>query len=992
MQDMDNRENFPFTYMLSDLPSASDPQLLEVGLQDWPNACDSLPDSDVLPLFQTHPDNKKVLEAVFGNSPYLSQCLLANPEFFLLLMRQGPDKALEHIYEYLGKIIAPSADRQDIMASLRRAKQQIALLTAICDMGHVWSLMEVTGTLSVFADYAVEACCNHLLWSMHEKSDITLSHPESPTKDSGLIVLGLGKLGSFELNYSSDIDLVILFDSDKITYCGRKSVQDCFVKIARNLVQMMQERTADGYVFRTDLRLRPDPGATPIALSVGAAHVYYESQGQNWERAAMIKARAIAGDIVSGMEFVDFLTPFIWRKSMDFAAIEDIQAIKSQIHAHKGFSQITLDGHNIKIGRGGIREIEFFCQTQQLIEGGRKPSLRTVTTLNTLDQLFQNNLITKTVLDELSEAYVYLRTLEHRLQMIHDEQTQTLPESPEELDKLGVFFGFDDSQEFRASLHKVLTTVQKHYDALFEFEKTADRKVGRLVFTGSEDDPETLKSLEEIGFTDTSALSQKVRDWHHGRYRATRAVRAQQILTELMPQLLEALADTTDPDTAFNRFDVFLQKLPAGIQLFSLFKAHPSLLKHVAQIMGMAPELADSLAGNPALLDGVLTTDYFGRLPDRNELAEDLDLMLSTARDFQDILDISRRWANDLKFRIGVQILNNIDHDTGDGATVTAGPEFSDVADVILTALFPKVRAELIGKHGDVPGGDLGIIAMGKLGSRQMTPGSDADLIFVFDTPEDGMTTNGDKPIPAGLFFTRLCQRYINALSALTGEGTLYEVDMRLRPHGKSGPIALNLEAFRKYYKEEAWTWEHMALSRGRVVAGTPSFLPKVAEVLQDVIRQPHDMDKLKADFASMRARVHKEHATNSIWSIKHVVGGLMDVEFLCQFFRLAYGHQQPDILLPNSIHCMEEVKRLKLIEPEAADRLIDIIKLYLNVTGLLQLCLGSQAMGDDAPIALQRALIKAANVENFDGLRKKLESSQIYVDSLVVKNIGTDS
>lgn len=992
MQDMANRENFPFTYMLSDLPSASDPQLLDVGLQEWRHICEGLSEIIGAETFQDHADNAQVLAAIFGNSPYLSQCLLSHPEFFFLLMRKGPDKALESIYGELDTIIAPTADKLAIMAALRQAKQRIALLTALCDMGHVWSLMEVTGTLSVFADYAVEACCSHLLWSMHEKSDIKLPHPDEPTKDSGLIVLGLGKLGSFELNYSSDIDLVIFFDADKITYCGRKSVQDCFVKIARNLVQMMQERTADGYVFRTDLRLRPDPGATPIALSVGAAHVYYESQGQNWERAAMIKARAIAGDIAAGMEFVDFLTPFIWRKSMDFAAIEDIQAIKSQIHAHKGFSQITLDGHNIKIGRGGIREIEFFCQTQQLIEGGRKPSLRTVTTLNTLDQLFQNGLITKIVLEELSEAYIYLRTLEHRLQMVNDEQTQTLPELPEDLDRLGIFFGFDDQGEFRRSLHQILTTVQGHYDALFEFEKTPDRKVGRLVFTGSEDDPETLNSLAEIGFTDTSTLSQKVRDWHHGRYRATRAVRTQQILTELMPQLLEALADTSDPDTAFNRFDVFLQKLPAGVQLFSLFKAHPSLLKHVAQIMGMAPELADSLAGNPALLDGILTTDYFGRLPGRAELAEDLDLMLSTARDFQDILDISRRWANDLKFRIGVQILNNVDHETGDGATVTAGPEFSDVADVILTAIFPKVLAELTEKHGKVPGGELGIIAMGKLGSRQMTPGSDADLIFVFDTPEKDMMTDGDKPIPAGLFFTRLSQRYINALSALTGEGMLYEVDMRLRPHGKSGPIALNIEAFEKYYQEEAWTWEHMALSRARVVAGSQSFLPRVSESVTKIVRQPHELEKLKTDIVSMRARVHKEHAVNSIWSIKHVVGGLMDAEFLCQYFRLAYGHTHPEILVPNSITCLQQVTRLDLIAPEEAERLMDIIKLYLNVSGLLQLCLGSRAMGDEAPIALQKALIKAGNADSFDGLRKKLESAQNYVDSLVVRHIGTAS
>ncbi|MEH6548266.1 MAG: bifunctional [glutamine synthetase] adenylyltransferase/[glutamine synthetase]-adenylyl-L-tyrosine phosphorylase, partial [Sneathiella sp.] len=570
--------------------------------------------------FQDGTTNLKILHSIFGNSPYLSHCLQSNIPFFHHLMCEGSDAALSLIYGDLNTKVNPHGDKNEIMSVLRKAKQQIALLTALCDMGHVWPLMQITEVLSDFAGHAVEIACSHLLTAAANKGELVLKNNDDPTKESGLVILGMGKLGANELNYSSDIDLIILFDAEKINYTGRRSLQDCFVKIARGLVQMMQDRTADGYVFRTDLRLRPDPGATPIALSFAGAHVYYESQGQNWERAAMIKVRPIAGDLVAGADFVEFLVPFVWRKSMDFAAIEDIQAIKSQIHAHKGFAEISLAGHNIKIGRGGIREIEFFCQTQQLIEGGRNPQLRTPKTLDTLDQLTILEKITETVRDDLREAYVFLRTLEHRLQMINDEQTQTLPDSQIELDQLGVFMGYDDAGAFRTKLLSTLMCVKGHYDNLFRFEKSPERTAGRLVFTGSDDDPETLKSLLALGFTDVGQLSQTVRDWHHGRYRATRTERAQQMLTSLMPTLLEALGNTSNPDAAFVRFDTFLNKLPGGVQLFSLFKAYPSLLELVAKIMGMAPELADKLAHNPTLLDGVLTTDFLSPLPSRADL------------------------------------------------------------------------------------------------------------------------------------------------------------------------------------------------------------------------------------------------------------------------------------------------------------------------------------------------------------------------------------
>ncbi len=992
MQDITDDKINSLSDFAAAFPSAADRDLLAIGLEGWREATT---DDPALTAFADRllasGAGPRLLAGVFGNSPYLSLCLNAEPHLLRHLLEGGAGAALRWIYRELENATPLPAEKEAVMAALRIAKRRVALLTALCDMGQHWPLMQITAVLSDFAGAAVEVCCRHLLHAAAEKGEIILPHPEDPTRDSGLIVIGMGKLGAKELNYSSDIDLIILFDGEKVDYTGRRSMGDFFVRLARNLVAMMQERTRDGYVFRTDLRLRPDPGATPIALSVAAAHVYYESQGQNWERAAMIKARPIAGDMTAGEEFTTFLIPFIWRKSMDFAAIEDIQAIKSQIHTHKGFAKISLEGHNIKIGRGGIREVEFFCQTQQLIEGGRNPNLREPTTLGTLSELCEAGKISATVEKELADAYVYLRELEHRLQMLHDEQTQLLPEDKEGFRHLGIFFGYDDTDAFRASLRQRLECVQGHYDALFRFEGTPDRKAGRLVFTGAEDDPETLKSITELGFEDAAAVSQKVREWHHGRYRCTRTVRAQQILTALMPQILEALGGTANPDSAFTRFDVFLQKLPAGVQLFSLFKAHPSLLTLLAKIMGTAPDLAERLAQNPMLLDGVLDADFLAALPPADELREDLDLILGTARDFQDILDYTRRWANDRKFRLGVHILDNIDHDSGQGATVAAGPGFSDVAEVVLQSLFPRVRAELEKTHGKVPGAEFAIIALGKLGSRQMTPASDADLMFTFTTPEPDMATDGDKPIAAGLFFTRLCQRVINALSVHTGEGQLYEVDMRLRPHGKSGPIALPLDSIRRYYQEEAWTWEHLALTRARVVAGDAALMKQTADALREINETPRDREKIRTDTLDMRRRVLKEHGSDNPFAIKHAIGGLMDLEFLCQYLRLKHGPAYPAILLPNSMDSLLIMKEEGILPAQEAERIRDILALYLNISGLQQLSLGSARIDETIPPALQDALAAAGKVENFTALGQKLKDAQGDIDALLKKHLGAD-
>lgn len=988
---MPANKNFSFLTEIVELPKAAHAGQLKIGMENWTEKTSS--EQELIHFAEqlgNSVNGSAFLSAIFGNSPFLSQCLLKEIPFLKRLMMHGSDAAHDFIYEDMKISAAPQCSEADVMKAIRTGKRRIALLTAACDIAGAWPLMKITRTLSDFASKATDNALAHLLHSAATKGDLELPHPEDPTLECGVIILGMGKLGAYELNYSSDIDLIVLFDREAITYTGRKYLEDFMIRITKNLVRMMQDRTADGYVFRTDLRLRPDPGATPIALPLAAAHTYYESQGQNWERAAMIKARPIAGDLAAGAEFIEFLRPFVWRKFLDFAAISDIQAIKSQIHTHKGFGEITLDGHNIKIGRGGIREIEFFCQTQQLIEGGRDLSLRTSGTLETLDALVEAERVKAATRDDLKEAYIFLRTLEHRLQMINDEQTQLLPDDTISLNALGVFMGYNDADAFRSLLEKTLNTVKSHYDALFHFEKNDDRKVGRLVFTGSDNDPETLKSLEELGYSDSSNISKIVREWHHGRYRATRTVRAQQLLTALMPTILEELANTANPDAAFLRFDSFLRKLPSGVQLFSLFTARPNMLKLVSKIMGMAPDLADRLATNPLLLDGVLTTDFMEPIADRDQLEADLDELLYFARDFQDVLDISRRWLNDLKFQIGVQILNSIDHGNPLGPTVNAGKSLSLIAEIIMSRLLPLVKAELTDKHGDVPGGRFAVLAAGKLGSQEMTPGSDADLIFIYDLPDEDVETDGAKPISPGLFYTRLSQRFINALSALTGEGYLYEVDMRLRPHGKAGPIALSLSGFNEYYMKEAWTWELLALTRARPLVGDESLRLDAQKELSKILGKPRDKDKITADLINMQKRIQKEFASASIWRLKHHPGGLMDLEFICQYLKLCHAHRHADILKSNTIESFTHLSKNKLIETNYADTLIDAMSFYLNLQGLIRLSLKDRMVTDEIPLALKEALAIAGNVDSFEALNEKLAQTEDTVSVIFAEVVGS--
>ena len=618
------------------LPGAGNENAVAAGLERWTDAVRRL-DDDIAQFSMglvEDPLGHKLLRAVFGNSPFLTHASINEPEIIRIACKDGPDAAFKASLDYLQDDGEPSDQTSAVMRRLRVAKRRAALAIGLADITETWSLDRIIAALSIFAENALQVACTHLLAKAAAEGEIDPPDPAQPERDSGLIVLGMGKLGACELNYSSDIDLIILFDQDIVRYSGRQSMQQFFVRLARDLMRLMDERTEDGYVFRTDLRLRPDPGSTPLALSALAAETYYESMGQNWERAAMIKARPVAGDIAAGERFLEFLKPFIWRKNLDFAAIQDIHSIKRQINAHRGGAEIAVAGHNVKLGRGGIREIEFFAQTQQLIWGGRNPTLRHRTTRDALEALVAAGRVERTVADEMADSYAYLRRVEHRLQMVHDHQTHVIPQSDEELAEIARFMGYDTAAAFATDLTQKLRVVERHYAELFEEEADLSGP-GNLVFTGADDDPDTLATLHAMGFQNPVVVSRAIRSWHHGRFRAMRSTRSRELLTELVPRILSTVAKTVDPDAAMLKFNEFLSRLPAGVQLFSLFHANPGLLDLVSEIMGSAPRLSEWLSRNPILLDGVLTHGFFDPAPPAGDMAKELDEALTPKAGFR---------------------------------------------------------------------------------------------------------------------------------------------------------------------------------------------------------------------------------------------------------------------------------------------------------------------------------------------------------------------
>ncbi|PCH67065.1 MAG: glutamine-synthetase adenylyltransferase [Rhodobacteraceae bacterium] len=834
-----------FSKDITRLPRAFDPALGQEARAILPDLTGDLAD---------------LITGAAGSSPYLKGLIEREADWLTGALEDG-DRAINTV---CGEIRELAPDQ--LKPGLRQAKRRIALITALADLAGVWPLEKVTGVLTDFAGLACDLAIRAEVGALIRRGKLPGQGPDDVASAGGLVVLAMGKMGAHELNYSSDIDLICLFDEARYAPEDFHDARSALVRATRNMSATLNERTADGYVFRTDLRLRPDPAVTPVCLAMAAAESYYESLGRTWERAAYIKARPAAGDIAAGQRFLETLTPFVWRRHLDFAAIQDAHDMRLRIREHKGTGGgINVPGHDMKLGRGGIREIEFFTQTRQLIAGGRDPELRLRGTTPGLAALAAKGWVPGDVAQALSAHYRAHREVEHRIQMVNDAQTHKLPVSDDGLARVACLMGTDVAG-LTAQVAPRLAQVHDMTEGFFAPD------------TPSREDPTQLPDS-----LDQSILAR----WP--AYPALRSSRASHIFERLKPDLLRRLAATPRPDEALVALDGFLAGLPAGVQLFSLFEANPHLLDLLIDIVGTSPALAGHLSRNSSVFDAVIGGDFFADWPGEDALQTALAAMLAQESDYERQLDAARRWAKEWHFRIGVHHLRGLI------GPVEAAEQYSDLADAVLRGLWPVVQDNFALRHGPPPGRGAIVIGAGSLGARRLNARSDLDLIVMYDA--DGVdSSDGKRPLVSRVYYAKLTKALVTSLSAPTAEGRLYEVDMRLRPSGNQGPVATSWPAFRAYHETEAWTWEHLALTSARPVAGPQSLREDTEAFRRTVLAQPRDQLGLRRDVAEMRARIAAARGEARDWDMKLGRGRTQEIELLAQAGILAIGTGESDI------------------------------------------------------------------------------------------------
>ena len=909
------------------------------------------------------PEKAMLMDAADGffgwvaeGSPFLRRLMRLYPDVLVALSGTQVEDYVAVRLAACEAEMAALDDKNVAMTCLRHCRNRCALAIALADLADAWDVEQVTDALTRLADMAVRTGVDFLLrQAVAEKK---LAHF---TRD-GLVVLALGKHGGQELNYSSDIDFVVYFTSSALPLPPQLDEGKFYITLVRELTALLQNPTAEGFVFRVDLRLRPDPGATPVAIPVHAALSYYESMGQNWERAVYIKARAIAGDIAAGEKFIADLQPYIWRRYLDFAAIEDVHSMKRQIHAVHGHAEIAAAGHNLKLGRGGIREIEFFVQTQQLIAGGRDADLRGHRTVEMLAMLAKKGWISNETAETLTASYYYLRRMEHRLQMKLDEQTQTLPREGNSFDAFARFAGYQTAADFTAALTEHLARVTHEYGLLFETAESLSGAGGNLVFTGGEDDPDTLETLTQMGFARPQDISALVRGWHAGRMGATRSARAREILTRLQPMILERLAQGGDADSGFIRFHNFLVSLPAGVQISSLFQSNPHVLSLLIDIINVAPRLAAFLGANSGLID-TLVHEAGAPLP-----PPDFDMA-----QFEATMDALRRYVHEEQFRIGTRSL-------AEPLMATAyGEAYTPLAETAITAMLHAARADIERQYGTIAGAEIVVLGLGKLGSREMTLQSDLDLILICDAPDFAALSDGDKAIDAERWFARLARRFISGLSVPTAEGDLFEVDTRLRPSGNAGPLVTKRAAFESYQNNNAWTWEHMALTRGRILAGDAGLAQKVQEIVVSVLAQARDGAALVKDVTEMRARLRRHQPQRGPFDIRRGDGGLVDIEFIAQSLQLAYAEDIPSLIGARDIvTLLDDLVDSGCLAAGSFQPLKEAALAFLALRQIASLSVEDNE-ADPAP-ATRALLLEALNEPDMARLRDSLEAHRTHV------------
>ena len=956
-----------------DAPHVSAPDAAGQRLTEWLGDCEPDQARAIAELVAAHPKLEAILLGIVEFSPYLFDLIRADAARVLRLLSCAPETYVPELIARTARDVSETSVEADVMRLLRLMKSEAALLVALCDIGGVWPVMQVTQALTDLAVVSVQSALRFLLRQEVARGRLKPADIGRPEDDSGLVVLAMGKMGAGELNYSSDIDLIVFFDLAARTLAEDIEPQPFFVRIAQGLSRILQQRTGDGYVFRVDLRLRPDPASTPVAISTASALHYYEREGRTWERAAMIKARPCAGDAKAGEMLVADIAPFVWRKHLDFAALADVHDMKRQMQTFRGQTEISVEGHNVKVGRGGIREIEFFAQTQQLIAGGRHPELRARPTLDALKILASSNWITYAARDELTAAYLFLRRVEHRLQMVADEQTHTLPDSAEAIAAFAHFLGYASRETFAADLLAYLNCVQGHYSKLFESDPGAAH-LPVIDYATGPGDAKLRAHLDKLGFKQPLMVAETVQRWMAGEYRVLKVEETRRAFNDFVPALIDGLSHAEEPDNAVIAFDRLLQALHRGGRLISLLSQNPDLVALAALVLGAAPRLGDMLARQPQIMDGLIDPRFFGAMPDQVELSARLSTTLQDADSYEEFLDRIRLFGQESLFLIGTRILS------GTVSARQASVAFADVAEGIVDTIHRLVSDQFAAQHGHIAGQETAILAMGKLGSREMTASSDLDLILIYDFDHDQPDSDGARSLQGAQYFARFTQRLISAFTTRTNYGVLYEIDMRLRPSGRAGPVASRIDSFAAYQDHEAWTWEHMALTRARVISASPVFKTQIEAIIRKVLTRPRDGSMIATDVVEMRHAIGLEKGEDEIWDLKYAAGGMVDIEFIAQYLQLVHAAKTPEILDVGTVQVLEHAARLGLLPQPALQVLRPAARLYHDLTQILRLCVSAKFDPKTAGEDLLRVMTRAGDAPDFSSLEARVRETQAEV------------
>ncbi len=828
------------------------------------------------------------------HAPFLRGLLQREEALVAQLHIEGPEAALATAMAR----ISPA----EPMASLRQARNGVALVVALADLAALWSFEQVSEALTAFADSALSFA-------------ISTAFAERDAEPHGFAALALGKMGSRELNYSSDIDLIFIHDPEHIAARAGEDPNDAAVRIVRRVVTLLSERSGDGYAARVDLRLRPDPDSTPSCLPLAAAEHYYHSEALAWERCAFIRARAIGGDEAMGRDFLAAVQPFVWRRSLDYSALAEIRDVSHQIRDHYAERQTLGPGFDLKRGRGGIREVEFYAQVHQMIFGGRDPTIRSGNTLQALPALAAAGRIGQADADMLATAYRAFRTLEHRFQMIADQQTHSIPKQAAERAAVAGLVGAENWKAVEAGIAPTLRCVAKLYERLLA-SGGEERRGPRL--PGDSDAVEAWAKRAKI--KDPALVATLVDGWRSGRPRSLRAPESRRAFEAVLPALLTDVGHGRDGREALLRLDRMITALPSGVQFWRLLAAHPPLAGVVARLLKSTPLLADALAKRPALIDVLLEPAR----PLASAEAATAELRLLTrGMEGEALLDRVRLWTAERRFLLGVQLLD------GSIRPLLAGQILGMMAEAAVACLAEAVTADYAARHGAIAGAELVVLALGRFGGGELTHQSDLDLVLLFTGSFEAKST-GTPPITASAWFNRLGPRLIAALTVPTAAGTLYEVDTRLRPSGKDGLLVVSLDSFARYQQADAELWEAMALTRARPVTGSAAARAEAGAMLNRLAKRQRPADFIAKEAFAMRRLMAAHKPPAGPFDVKLMRGGLVDIEFIVQARALmraepvpagliaAAGLLAPALAAPAAL-MMEMLVMLRLMQPHDA-------------------------------------------------------------------------